>query len=314
MEKEQKQVLIVIGVILAIFAILALVISALIKREEKRVNPVEPEPVTHKMNTEISLYKTENTILSIQSILNNYFELLSRSESNIINILDEDYIRTNNITEDNVISILNTSYGINSSEEQMDETQTDTDFVSSIYFIPKKVYSNSNSDTIYYFIDGYIDDSAILDVKILIIVTSNKYVIVPLDKNISDLENYAKNYNIIYKEIKNENSFSRSSDLSEENKITLYINEFKNLLIRNPERAYNMLYKTGKAYTDYKMFLNNKNNIYEKLSIRILESGKSKTDDYTLYTIYDYNNNRISIYEYSTFNFLIDYEFDVIPS
>jgi len=306
MEKEQKKVLIIIGVILVSIAIITLIISAFIKDEEPDIKPPEENIPSHKMNREISLLKNEKNVLTIQNILNNYLELLNGGDMAIIKLLDEDFLDANGIYNDNVILKLKTFHNINFTVT--DSIDKHLDAINSAYFIPKKVFSNTNSETIYYFIDGYIDADSIVNSKFLVIVNNGKYVIKPLDSSISDIEGYANNYDIIYREIDNDNKFGVYSSISEENKISLYLNEFKNMLYKNPKRAYDMLYE---PISTYDVFLTNKEELYDKLSIRVLEKGKQVLDDYTLYTIYDYNNNRINIYEYSIFNFKIEYELNV---
>ena len=49
MEKEQKKVLIIIGVILVSIAIITLIISAFIKDEEPDIKPPEENMPSHKM-------------------------------------------------------------------------------------------------------------------------------------------------------------------------------------------------------------------------------------------------------------------------
>ena len=242
MKKEQKKVLIVIWVILAIIAIIAFIMSVLIKDEKKEIKDPEEPPVTHRMNTEISLLKSENTILILQSVLNNYLELISSNDNNVINLLDKDFVNKNSINKDNVVNQLSSIQGLNFNRDEMNDEYSN---IITASFVPKKVFSNSNSETIYYFIEGYIDMNSIVDSKFLVILNNSDYVIIPLDNNISDIEAYANNYDIVYKEIDSGNNFSGSSSLNEENKISLYLSEFKNMLLKSPKKAYDMLYEDG---------------------------------------------------------------------
>lgn len=305
MEKEQKKVLIIIGVILVSIAIITLIISAFIKDEEPDIKPPEENMPSHKMNREISLIKSEKAIFSIHEILNEYFRVLSENDLGVLKFLDNDFITEKDINDNNALTKFDEFYGTNLRNNQNMQDYNDKLIVT---FIPNKIYSNSPSDTVYYFVSGYMTANTIKNANFLIIVNNGKYVIKPLDSSISDIEGYANNYDIIYREIDNDNKFGVYSSISEENKISLYLNEFKNMLYKNPKRAYDMLYE---PISTYDVFLTNKEELYDKLSIRVLEKGKQVLDDYTLYTIYDYNNNRINIYEYSIFNFKIEYELNV---
>ena len=122
--------------------------------------------------------------------------------------------------------------------------------------------------------------------------------------NINNILEYATKYKIEYKIIDNDNNFTLSNT-SEENKLSTYINEFTNMLYLDINRAYNMLY--DKEMYNYSYLENNRNNLYEKLSIRILSFGSEDLKEYKKYTIEDYNDNMIYIYEYSPLNFKIDF-------
>lgn len=198
-------------------------------------------------------------------------------------------------------------FSIQSSINDIENVEMDTS-----YFV-QEIYINTISNTYYYFIRitkfAEFDDP--VDKYLLLILDKNTdhYELNEINDIISDLESYAKNYNIKEKSI-NSGSMLMRGNGSTKNILTVYLEYFKILLIKDSQAAYNMLADDTKAkYIDYNDFDSNVINIYESLSSGIFSIGSddTKNDDIKIYSFEDNNRNKITIYEESIMNFKISY-------
>lgn len=301
MEKHKKKVLILVGVILAFISFLAILFSLLFKDEKDKKPSTEPNGNSslHVISKEIEKLTDENVFFSLQNTINNYYEMISNKETfKLLNILDSDFIKAENINSVNIYNILGSN-------------------LQSVSYVIKNIYYNPNSSITYYFINGYFTNVSILDdddfseyipnLNYLIVVDSdNKYVIKPLDKNI-DIKEYAKAYSIIDKDI-NSNETLVINNTSEKNKLSIYIGEFLNLMFYDSERAYNMLdNETKKLYSNSKDFENHIMDIYNKLSISIFAFSSKEITGEKVYDIIDDKQNKIILYEKGVMDYKIQY-------
>lgn len=298
MDKAKKNVLIVIGIIIAVIAILAIVISSYINEEEVPNEPNNPnidEP-NESLNDEISKLEDEAVFWGLQKIINDYYNtILMEDTSELLRLLDPLYISMNRINASNVYNFVGTEEGI-------------------INYVAKNIYYNPDSLVTYYFISGYLSSNSIMgdeyefqsNVSFLVIVDDrNNYVIRPIDT--SDIENYALNYDIVERSLEIDNSF-QTINVTEENKLVTYLSEFINFLIDNPREAYNLLDENTKNnYQSYSDFESNTFSIYESLSSRIFSYAKEEDGDVIIYKIKDNKQNDITIYEYGIMNYQIAY-------
>ena len=98
------------------------------------------------------------------------------------------------------------------------------------------------------------------------------------------------------------------ANISEKNKLVLYINEFLNLLFLDSEKAFSMLDDNTKSkYLGYEDFYNQIDYIYEILSTNIFSYTTDDTYNYKVYKIQDNNQRNISISEYRTMNYKIGF-------
>lgn len=296
MDKNKKKVITIIVMILVVFGLLTVLLSYLLPQKTVEKPNKNPDSININVSKKIEILKDQELFFGIQKIINNFYEKIQYKETeNILNILSDEYIKEKNINKNNVFSYLKSDYQI-------------------VSYTPKIVYYNSNSSVTYYFVNGYLMDipfdeenSIYYDnINFLIIVdSSNNYQIMPFES--SNILNYANNYNIQYKEINN-NFYFNKNIISEETKLTIYLNEFINLLIYKPDKAYNMLNdETKNKYLSYTDFENQIINIYEKYSTEIFSYASNEKNNKTEYTIIDDNQNTIKITEYNIMDFKIGF-------
>ena len=288
--KAKKKILIIVGIILASIACLTIILSSMINND-----PGNTPNKNESMKKEITLLENEATFFNIEKSINDYYYLLTNSKNNdLYTILEKDYIIENNITIDNILEKIENKY-------------------SSTSYKAKEIYYNKDSVVTYYFINGYFIDTSMSEddfkyyenVNYLVIVSeNNNYVIRPLSNNIN-IEEYAKSYSLDYIEINNNFKIS-SANISEKNKLTIYINEFLNLLFLDTNKAYNMLDENTKNnYNNYNDFKSKINDIYSKLSSVVFSYSVKKIGNINEYDIIDNKQNKIKITEYNTMNYKI---------
>lgn len=285
--KGKSKILIIVIIILAILSGLAIALSLITKENNK------PSEISKEM-TELKL---EEDFFGIQKIINNFYENLSLEKKHDLYIsLEEDYKKVNNITENNIISMLKINYN-------------------NIDYIVSKIYYNKDGNVKYYFINGYIRGTqkmentlSFIDNKNFLVIVSmnNNYVIKPLEDNIN-LYQYANNYNMVDIKLKNNMKFEKVY-LDEKNKLANYINEFKNLLFYNTEKAYNMLgEETKNKYLNYNDFKNQIESIYNNITASVFSYNKKEQANYNEYLIIDDNKNNLKIIENGIMNYQISY-------
>lgn len=297
MEKHKKKILILIGVILVLIALIA-VLLGLIFKDEKPDEPIKtPTDKVEEISKEIEILNDSGEFLGIQLAINNFYELLKNKEiKELLEVLDIDYINEKNITSNNLYTYFNDDY-------------------ENVFFIAKEIYYNPNSPVTFYFINGYLmgvdmfGESDYYESSVNYLIVKNKnndYVIRPLDNNLN-ISDIARNYKLRNKEI-DSNHVLTTSDISEENKLTIYINEFMSLLVYDNKRAYELLDdETKKKYVSYEDFLNKSIEIYNSLSSKIFAYSKQEINGKIVYRIKDDKQNNIMIYETSIMNYKIRY-------
>ncbi|MCM1052964.1 MAG: hypothetical protein NC483_03205 [Ruminococcus sp.] len=296
MEKNKKKVLIIVGFILIFIAGLAIFLSKNLKSPDKESN--KPNINENPIKTDITRLDDVSKYFGLQKLINDYYLMLSNNETiKLLSVLDNEYINDKAITSNNIYSIIKSDYEMTT-------------------FTAKNIYYNPNSTTTYYFINGYLIDDEMMgensnyyeNINYLITVdeTNRNYTIMPLENNIN-IEDYAKKYNITQKEISNSFNFSYIN-VSEETKLTSYLNEFLNLLIYDNNKAYNLLQDaTKKEYQNANDFKNKMLDIYSRFSSKIFSYSKKENGNTIIYNIKDDNQNSITIIESGIMDYKIAY-------
>ncbi len=297
MDKNQKKVLTIIFIIILIISILAIILGLIIKKDDKKPNNYTPPLKENYIAKNIEILNDSDKFFEIQKILNDYYtHIANKNTAELLKILDSKWLGENNINSGNLFKFINSNYEI-------------------VSYTPKTIYYNPKSSVTYYFVNGYLYDTDLLnskhdyyeDIKYLLIVdASNHYVIRPISSN-QDIETYAKNYNLEDYQIDNNYIFS-ANKISDENKLSIYLNEFFSLLITKPEKAYLLLdEQTQNRYDGVDDFKNQIVDIYTKYTSKIFGFTSKKEDSEIIYYIKDDNQNDIEIYETSVMNFKIHY-------
>lgn len=296
MKFNNKKIIILITIIL-VYAIIFVVAIYFEDQFDSNTNNNTPSLETPEIiNKRISLLTEEKEYFKIQNAINTYYEMLIGKDNNsLYKILEEEYVIENNITPNNVTNIINSNYEV-------------------VSFIAKEIYYNANSTVTYYFINGYVFNQTVMEdyysyegsVNYLLIEKNGKYVIKPLTTDIN-INNYAKNYEI--KDININNNFFVSEVLiTEKTKLVTYITEFKNLLILDSLRAYDMLDdETKSKYINYEEFYNQRYDIYNKLATNIYGIAKEENNNSVEYNIKDINQATIKITEHRVMDYKIGY-------
>ncbi len=293
MKNNQKIILILIIPILIFTSFIAVFISSNINDEDEKVNNTSNKPIINKQISRLAdfdeFYAVQNTINTIYSNIEKPTEL--------IKYFDNDYLTANNLNENNILNFLNIN---------MDN-----------YSITiEEIYYNDNSDITYYFIKGYVMEYSMLgdsnyskNKYYLFIVDNNNHYSLRLLDNVSNLEEYANNYDL--KEISiNNNSKFKKNKIEDNTKIASYINIFNSLMFADSNKAYNMLDdETKKDYLNINSFNNDRENINNKLFTKFWATSTKENDDNIVYKVQDKNHNTITITEYYPNEFKIGFKF-----
>lgn len=299
--KQKKKVIIIIIVLLIIFTVTVLLLvnnSDDDNNETPGTNTNTNIDNSSIEDVRINTLEDEDRFFTLQRIINNYYDIIrSNDAERLYNVLVENYIYNNNITLNNVLSILDNSY-------------EDTSYIA------KDIQYIEGENITYYIINGYLLNQIIVteelqynsDVNFMVIIKNNTYAIYPLQD--VDINEFLERYD--FKNDENINSANTYTNVFVvvENKLTTYINEFLTLMFVDSQRAYNMLSDESKdLYGSLDNFNQRLYNIYQSISPVVFSYYVNELDDYVEYDIIDNNTNRITIYEYNTMNYSINIDF-----
>lgn len=302
MNNGQKKMLIIIGIVLLITSIFAVILSFKTFNNEETPSNKPNNNETGNENSgleigyEIAELKNEKLFFNIQNTINKYYiNLSNKNIEEIYKVLEEDYKKENGITKNNLTNKIYSNY----------ET---------VNYVVTEIYYNKFSVITYYFVSGYLFNATMMSdsydynakTNFILITKDDEYVLKPLEDNI-DIKKYAENYNIKDIEI-NSNEELDKINVTEKNKLTIYINEFLNLLYLDTQRAYNMLDETTKnKYLNYSDFEMQIDSIYNSISSNIFAYSIVENKNNIIYKIKDKSQNTILITEYNVMNYKIGF-------
>lgn len=299
--KQKKKVIIIIIILLIIFTVTVLL---LVNNSDDDNNETPGNNTNTNIDNSsiedirINTLEDEDSFFTLQRIINNYYDIIrSNDAERLYNVLVENYIYNNNITVNNVLSVLDNSY-------------EDTSYIA------KDIQYIEGENITYYIINGYLLNQIIVteelqynsDVNFMVIIKNNTYAIYPLQD--VDINEFLERYD--FKNDENINSANTYTNVFVvvENKLTTYINEFLTLMFVDSQRAYNMLSDESKdLYGSLDNFNQRLYNIYQSISPVVFSYYVNELDDCVEYDIIDNNTNRITIYEYNTMNYSINIDF-----
>lgn len=299
--KQKKKVIIIIIILLIIFTVTVLLLvnnSDDDNNETPGTNTNTNIDNSSIEDVRINTLEDEDRFFTLQRIINNYYDIIrSNDAERLYNVLVENYIYNNNITVNNVLSVLDNSY-------------EDTSYIA------KDIQYIEGENITYYIINGYLLNQIIVteelqynsDVNFMVIIKNNTYAIYPLQD--VDINEFLERY-----DFKNDENINFANTYTNvfvvvENKLTTYINEFLTLMFVDSQRAYNMLSDESKdLYGSLDNFNQRLYNIYQSISPVVFSYYVNELDDYVEYDIIDNNTNRITIYEYNTMNYSLNIDF-----
>ncbi len=294
-KNKQFYIIIFVVIILIITSLLALWLSNSIDDDEKN-NPNNGGTTAPSITQEITRLDNYDTFFSIQDAINNFYSSIYNNKEKALEILDKDYIFENGVNINNLESYFPRTYEV-------------------VNFIAEEIYYNQASEVIYYFVKGYTTDTTMDEpiiykdnIYYLLIRKNNKYIIKPLN-NINDLESYAKEYNKVDININNNETFSNKTT-SETNKLISYIANYKNLVLYDTNKAYEMLADDMKnIYPNENSLRNDRINIANKLFTAFYSTGNIEYEDYIVYKIQDNSYHTITITEYYPNDYKISFNY-----
>ena len=281
MEKNIQKIIIAIFIFIIIIISLILIILKLDNNDEinNEIDTPEGEIIDYD-EEELKTVTEKIDYYTVNACINSYITSLNENSSiyiiggeiekslqkgNIYNMLSEEYIDKNNITESNVLSkvkILNDNY----------------------YFVPVKMRVLEREDVnkfVTYGIIKTIDNQYVQDMYIIVALDQkNKtFSIEPVDSKFDNIDDI---------KIVNENKFIenngyngyRNQVINYEYLSTEYFSMYKSLMLTRPDIAYDLL---EDKYVEY-----NKEQISK---IRIVQYLVNNYDDYVEYVAKDQNDN-----------------------
>lgn len=280
-------------------------ISNLISRPQNNntINNTVNNTTSNESSNQISfgVVNDYQIYFNINSIINKYYmEITNGNYKQVLGMLDDYYIKSNNITGSNITNFITTGY-------------------QNITFYSKSMYMKSNKKLAYYFVDGeeqlysFTEQKLTEKEHVTYLVTVDKvndtFGIMPIaTKTLAD---YARNYTISSKKEITANAYNSYfiDSISDEIICSYYINYFKTMLYLNSEKAYNMLDSDYKnTFIDYEDFVNNLQSIYEKLNTKIMNYAIKGDNGKRIYSTISENSARIRMTENSILNFKISIE------
>ena len=299
--KNKKIIYAIISMLIFLFIVVLIIIITKNKTTndntyiDENGNVVQDEPQGDEeaiMNYEKEKLINTTYFFSIEKYINDYLDAINlKSAAEVFDVLDEDFIKENNFTKENVIANIEPSYD----------------------FLAMEIYETRQGSLYSYVVRGVEDDE---------IYNKEKYYIFYLDLfnftyKIKPL--YNKSYNSIQdiniannlSDIKNNgnNSF-KYINLNNASIVTKYVKYYVNLLKNNPEKAYNMLEKNYKkerfqnSYNNFKYYTTKMNNS-NKFDINLKSVSQGTTDNKISYFIKTEKDNRYNIIQNGPMDFYI---------
>lgn len=273
--------------LLVLFLIIAILII-LFGRENDNLQNREID-----FNEDMTIVNDYNMFFFVNTNINNFISKIGNEKSNeLIYLLDDDYVKDNNITNSNVLDKFN-NYGSNM-----------------IFSTKNLYYKNISGNYIYYAIGEIsVEELDLIEVKddsfkIILFVDYSNFTIsfVPVfsDTNISNIILNMKKIDI---EKNDFNAVISGGTVSNSLICSLYLSNFLNKVYKNVDESYNLLSADMKkkflSIDNYKTFINNN---LSKLSYDI---DRCSVDDSNIrkYYINDANGNEYIFTEISIMNY-----------
>ena len=296
--KKNKEMLMIIMMIVAVIVSIIIILVLLDKYKKDEIGMVNngkelDQNYTEEMSEQSvigqtpQVVKIENIYFMVDECMKKYLsELHLRDNKVLISYLNEKYIESNNINEQNMFNILKSYNNYDSYRTQ------DVYELEGIEFATYYVKGRIDKEYIYTCI-GMDLESNTFDIEI---INEAEY-----EESIKKKEDiYAKGERKIAKKTYN---FVVSRNLQEEDLVKKYFSDYLNLMINDSEFAYNMLdekYRAKKFENEdefLKYVKSNEENL--KLTYKVENSDVSDFDSFKDYYNFNQKNSKLGIKSYS---------------
>lgn len=297
---KKKKIIIFILIIVLICLVLIFVIDKLQKKEKKEELRVEEEGPVATAVVNIEEITDESEVFMIQNCIEEYYKAIKYQEKDVvINLLDKNYIKNNDITIENVLNKLDNLEsgfeGFRVKKLNKKEVTLGNDYEYYVYgeFIEKEyksvypVYIVLKLDYEHYTFSIIPQQPAKIDEEMYFEkIEEEKRKLTGEEKVISEQVSQPIK--------KNENNDFFSNQVEEKQILGFYVEDFIETAVYTPEVAYDLLdqeYKENrfKDLDDFKKYIKNKES--EMLNYAITEYSVEEKEGYRQFIIKDTENN-----------------------
>ncbi len=289
MTDNLKKIILILAILVLIMGVILIVLltkqRSELEGQDEVLEEVEiPSEIDEsEISKKISIVNSENEFFTMQNILENYLLYIKAENVDAVyNMLDENYIKQNNIDNTNVITQMKSK--INSYDDSFELKQA--------------YYRDSTNTAIYYLYGTIAKNNNIQDfyTKIYLDRSNNAYSIFLINK-----EQYEQYISENLKEdttkeiLQNQYNKFKMTTLSQEEIANKYFNDYIYLAASNSQKAYELLqedYKKSKFQTidKYKKYLEERKDVIDSLNTK----GIKTVDDFNSIEEYtSYINNLI---------------------
>lgn len=283
--------------------------TTIIKKKDSEDRNKEKDVIDNKTKEELEKEDLEklsvineltdyNVYFVLNNIINEYYSYQTNKEyEKIISILDKNYVKSNNLSTENLPIIKRADSEMN--------------------FYIKKALVKTNNSINYYFIYGeeiyhnnYNNEIGIeKNIKYIIFMNGNNYSIYPILENDYSIDEIANNFDLnkISKEL-NDSSYITEESISDERIVRYYISYYANMLYIDTEEAYNMLDESTKLkYPTLEIFTNNIDEINSIFTLNLKGYKADGVNGKRNYIIENQSNQKITLIENNIMDIYINF-------
>lgn len=304
MDNLKKLIIIIFIVIVIIMTILIFILIRKSKEgSDYQDTEFEHDISNEKVITEITEVTNRNQYYAVNNIIGKYINaILDGGKESVYYMLDPEYVASQNLTVDNIDKVIDKLIDTSDlDEEQLNNLKVDTT-------INEMYYKENNINIDLFFVYGKVSNNINkeeVEFKLLIETDSenNTFYIYPskyIEQQYTDKDSISLFTTSLVEIEKNDYNTFNYINVDDTTIIQEYISKFKNSLIYDLEKSYDLLdeeYKSKKFENIEKYKIYVEKNIKYLLSINITKYRKDVHEDYTEYICIDKNGNYYIIKE-----------------
>lgn len=287
MEKLKKVIIILLIIILIVFICILIVKKKLLEDDYKIFEP----DTTQDFINEMALVNSHGTFFAVEEMLNDYLlKVTSKDSEAIYSMLDNEYIKENNITKSNVIhQIPNNIQSFNNM--RIRKMYEQTNLKNGVYYVHCILQKEDSSEDIYFAL--YSDTENIT------------YSIAHITKETFEKETKHMVGELKEKTIKKNQYNTLINYIPDEEEIAnRYFTDFIENAVYDVEHAYDLLdekYKEKRFPTlkDFEEYIQNKNSLYTAAVTKKTSNDFDNMEDYILYIT---NKQKLQLQSYQIRN------------